>query len=55
MFFKKPKPVACVVCGNQIDPKDRRFVDKNCVTKVDRHTHLDCHKPSQGTRATSAQ
>jgi ribosomal protein L37E len=44
MFFKKPKPAICAVCGNAISPKDRRFVDKNRVTKVERHTHIDCQK-----------
>ena len=47
MFFRKPKPVNCAVCGKAIDPNDRRFVDKNRVTKTERHTHLTCHKPSQ--------
>jgi serine/threonine protein kinase len=54
MFFKKPKPVACAVCGNPIEPKERRFVEKNRVAKVERHVHLDCHKPIRSTRATSA-
>ena len=43
MLFRKPKPVTCSVCGQTIAPKDRRFVDKNRVTKVERHTHIDCH------------
>ena len=42
MFFKKPKPVACAVCGGTIEAKERRFVDKNRVTKVVRHTHIEC-------------
>jgi len=48
MFFKKSKVVGCVVCGNAIDPKARRFVEKNRVTKVERHTHIDCRKPDAG-------
>ncbi len=52
MFFKKPKPVACAVCGNTIDPKERRYLEKNRATKVERHTHIDCHKPIQGTRVS---
>lgn len=51
MFFKKPKPVACAVCGNTIAAKERRFVEKNRVTKVEHHTHIDCHKSIQGTRS----
>jgi hypothetical protein len=47
MFFRKPRPVICAVCGNPIAPKDRRFVDKNRVTKVIRHTHIECQKPDQ--------
>jgi len=51
MFFKRPKPVSCAVCGNTIEPKERRFVDKNRVTKVMRHTHVDCHKPARKPEA----
>jgi hypothetical protein len=36
MFFKKPEPVTCAVCGTLIDPKDPRFVEKNRVTKEER-------------------
>ena len=50
MFFKRLKPVTCAVCGNIIAPKDRRFLEKNRVTKVERHTHLECHKRSDGLR-----
>jgi len=42
MFFRKPKTVVCAACGKPIQPKERRFVDKNRVTKVERQTHLDC-------------
>jgi hypothetical protein len=42
MFFRKPKTVPCTACGKPIQPKEGRFVDKNRVTKVERHTHLDC-------------
>ena len=44
MWFRKPKPVHCAVCGKTIDPKERRFVDKNRVTKAERHTHVGCQK-----------
>jgi len=54
MFFKKPKPVVCAVCGRAIDPKDRRFVDKSRVTKVERHTHIGCHNPVESVRVTPA-
>ena len=47
MFFRKPKPVSCAVCGKSIAPKERRFVDKNRATKVERHTHVACHKSEQ--------
>jgi len=43
MFFSKPKPAVCAVCGKSIAPKERRFVDKNRVTKEERHTHVTCH------------
>ena len=44
MFFRKPKPVVCAVCGKPIDPKEGRFADKNRVTKVERHVHRGCQK-----------
>jgi hypothetical protein len=44
MFFKKPTPAICAVCGKPIGPKDRRFVDKNRITKAERHTHIDCQQ-----------
>ena len=47
MFFRKSKPVSCAVCGKSIGPKERRFVDKNRVTKVERHTHVACQKSEQ--------
>jgi hypothetical protein len=45
MFFGKPKTVVCAVCGKEIEPKERRFVDKNRVTKAERHTHVGCRNP----------
>jgi hypothetical protein len=48
MLFKKPKPVVCAACGNMIEPKERRFVEKNRVTKVERYTHIGCHKSVLG-------
>lgn len=47
MFFRKPKPVVCGVCGRPIDSKERRFVDKTRRTKVERHVHLGCLKASR--------
>ena len=44
MFFRKSKPIICAVCGKPIDPKERRFADKNRVTKAERHTHVSCQK-----------
>jgi hypothetical protein len=42
MFFRKPKPVQCAVCGKTIEPREGRFVDRNRATKTERHTHLTC-------------
>jgi hypothetical protein len=42
MFFRKPKAVACAICGKTIEPKERRFVEKNRLTKVEQHTHVNC-------------
>jgi hypothetical protein len=50
MFFRKPKLATCAVCGKAIEPKERRFVDKNRVTKAERHTHLVCHSTEAATR-----
>jgi hypothetical protein len=50
MFFGKPKPATCAVCGKAIEPKERRFVDRNRITKVERHVHLACHSPESVTR-----
>ena len=47
MFFQKAKPVTCAVCGKSIAPKERRFVDRNRVTKAERHTHVACQKPDR--------
>jgi predicted nucleic acid-binding Zn ribbon protein len=47
MFFRKPKPAICAVCGKAIEPKERRFVVKNRVTKTQQHTHISCRKPDQ--------
>jgi len=51
MFRKKPRPVACSVCGKAIAPRERRFVDKNRLSKVERHTHIDCQKSIPGDRS----
>ncbi len=50
MFFKKPTPAVCTVCGKPIGLKDRRFVDKNRVTKEARHTHVDCQQRTAPSR-----
>ena len=42
MFFRRPKPVVCAVCGQEIAPKERRFVEKNRITKAEHHTHIEC-------------
>lgn len=47
MFFRKAKPVTCAVCGKLIAAKERRFVDRNRVTKAERHTHVACQKTDQ--------
>jgi len=47
MFFRKPKPVSCSVCGKSTAPKERRTVEKNRVTKAERHTHVTCQKSDQ--------
>jgi hypothetical protein len=44
MFFRKPKVVVCAVCGKPIDPRERRFADKNRITRAERHVHVGCHK-----------
>ena len=48
MFFKKPKPAICAVCGNTIAPKERRFVEKQRISKVERHTHTACQQKRAG-------
>jgi hypothetical protein len=47
MFFRKPKTVICAACGKVIQPREGRFVDKNRVTKAERHTHITCPKAEQ--------
>ena len=41
-FFRTPKTVYCVICGDPIGPKESRFADKNRQTGVERHRHLAC-------------
>jgi hypothetical protein len=50
MFFKRPKPAICAVCGKTIEPTERRFLEKNRVTKAERHTHIECQKDAGGLR-----
>jgi hypothetical protein len=53
MFLsRKQKSVICVVCGQTIAPKERRFVEKNRVTKAERHTHIGC-KPAASEAKSS--
>jgi hypothetical protein len=49
MFFRKPKTVICAVCGKPIEPREGRFVDKNRVTKAERHVHISCKEAAQPT------
>jgi hypothetical protein len=42
MLFVKPAPVVCTVCGQAIAPHERRFVEKNRITKIEQHTHVNC-------------
>lgn len=44
-LFRKPKAITCAACGKPIEPREPRMVDKNRVTKAERHTHLTCPKP----------
>ena len=44
MLFRRTKLVLCAVCGKAIAPKERRFVEKDRVTKAERHTHVACRK-----------
>ena len=48
MFFKRPKPAICATCGKTIEPRERRFVEKNRITKAERHTHIECQKQTGG-------
>jgi hypothetical protein len=50
MFFRKPKLATCAVCGKLIESKERRFVDRNRITKVERHVHIACHNAEADTR-----
>jgi predicted nucleic acid-binding Zn ribbon protein len=50
MFFRKPRLTTCGVCAKPIEPKERRFVDKNRITKVERHVHVACHTAEPSTR-----
>ena len=50
MFFTRPKTVICAACGKPIEPRERRFVDKNRVTKAERQVHATCHEAAQPTK-----
>jgi hypothetical protein len=47
LFSRKPKPVNCSVCGQAIAPKERRYVDKNVLTRATRHTHVACQEAAR--------
>jgi hypothetical protein len=55
MFFRKPKAVACAVCGKTIEPKETRFVVRNRSTKVEEHTHFSCREAAQPAKQLSPQ
>ena len=44
-LFRKPKAIVCAACGKVIEPRERRFVEKNRITKAERHTHSACPRP----------
>jgi hypothetical protein len=50
-FLRKQKPVICVVCNQAIAPKERRFVERNRVTKTERHSHVSCQPAAKGGKA----
>ena len=54
MLFRKPKEATCVVCGKAIDRSERRFVEKDRVTKVERHTHVDCKRRVDDVRSPAS-
>jgi hypothetical protein len=54
MWFKKRAPLVCAVCGNAIDPRERRFVEKNRTTRIEQHTHVNC-SPEQTAKVTVRQ
>jgi hypothetical protein len=47
-------PILCHVCGKTIDPRDKRFVEKNRTTKLERHTHGACRKAGAPSLPPSA-
>ena len=51
LFSRKLKLVLCAVCGQAIGPKERRFVDKNRLTKVERHAHIVCQQAGNRAKA----
>ena len=46
MLFRRSKPISCAVCGKALAAKERRFVEKNRITKTERHTHVTCRQPA---------
>lgn len=41
--------VDCAVCGKAIGPRERRFVEKNRTTQIERHTHMKCSSTAKTT------
>ena len=54
MLFRKPKAVVCAVCGKSIEPREGRFVDKNRLTRAERHTHINCRSVERTGDAKSS-
>jgi hypothetical protein len=46
MLFRRAKPISYAVCGKALEPKECRFVEKNRITKTERHTHVTCRQPA---------
>jgi hypothetical protein len=42
----------CAVCGKEIGRDERRFADRNRITRVERHVHLGC-LPKPGAKSWS--
>jgi len=49
MWFKKRAPVCCTICGKAIESHERRFVEKNRTTKIERHARVKCSSAERRT------